>query len=133
VPANDRDDPNKGDKAAAWKNCRAEGWCDLLLYQFEVGDPYIHPEDAAPNYTGHPGALGRWYEVAVRLGDDPWSAASANNDRHGWVQAPLVAFEFIYDTYWARDPRATEAYAVEFCRKALDIGGWGCGSASYRR
>jgi hypothetical protein len=46
---------------------------------------------------------------------------------------PIVAFEFIYDRYWARDPRATEAYAVQFCRRALAIGGWGCGSASYRR
>jgi hypothetical protein len=133
VPTSDLDDPNRGDKAAAWKNCRAEGWCDLLLYQFDVGDAYLHPEEAEPNYTGHPGALGRWFEVAVRLGDDPWSAKSASGDRHGWVQVPIVAFEFIYDTYWSRDPRATEAYAVEFCHKVLEIGGWGCGSASYRR
>jgi hypothetical protein len=133
VPSNDADDPNRGDSAAAWKQCRAEGWCDLLLYQFDVGDAYLHPEDADPNYTGHPGALGPWYEIAVRLGDDPRSAASAQGNRHGWVQAPIVAFEFIYDTYWSRDPRATEAYAVQFCRRALAIGGWGCGSASYRR
>lgn len=133
VPPEDRDDPNRGDRMAAWKNCRAEGWCDLFLYQFEVGAAYLHPEDADPHYTGYPGALGRWYEVAVRLGDDPWSAATARGDRHGWVQLPIVAFEFVYDTYWGRDPRATEAYAVEFCRKALAIGGWGCGSASYRR
>jgi serine/threonine protein kinase len=28
--------------------------------------------------------------------------------------------------------RSDEAYGLACCRKALEIGGWGCGSASYR-
>ena len=33
---------------------------------------------------------------------------------------------------WNRDPKATEAYAVQFCQRALALGGRGCGSASWR-
>ena len=127
------DDPNRGNEPAAWDNMlKLQGaWADVLLFQFDVGNAYLNP-DSEPNYTGQPGALGRYWEVAVRLGNDPWSVASAKGNRHGWVQSNLIAFEFIYDTYWNRGG-ATEAYAVEFCKRALAIGGWGCGSASYRR
>jgi hypothetical protein len=133
-------DPNHGDPIASWVNARREGWADVLYYQFDTGRPYLSPESLPPDPASKQrGAMQRWWEVAVRLGDDPWSratslAAHPNGDHFGWpVQVPIVAFEFIYDTYWKRDPKATEAYAVEWCKQALAIGGWGCGSASYRR
>ena len=123
------DDPFLGSEPGFWQQCRTAGWCDGLLYQFDVGGPYLRPQDY-PNYTGHPGAFGRYWEIAVRLGNDPWSTATAGGNRHGWVQADLLAFEHIYDAYWGR---SDEAYGIAFCRAALTIGGWGCGSASIRR
>lgn len=123
------DDPFIGSEPGFWSKCRADGWCDGLLFQFEAGDPYTNPA-AHPNYTGQPGALGRYWEVIVRLGNDPQSAATAGGNRHGWVQADVLAFEFIYDAY---NNRSTEAYGVDWCKRALAIGGWGCGSGSYRR
>jgi hypothetical protein len=119
----------RGGGPALWTECLREGWCDGLLYQFESGGAYLMPA-AHPNYTGHAGALGRYFEVAIRLGNDPQSAATAAGNRHGWPQADLLAFEFIFDAY---NNRSDEAYSIEWCKKALAIGGWGCGSASWRR
>jgi hypothetical protein len=124
------DDPYRGDEIRFWRDARAEGIVDGLLYQFEVGDPYLNA-DAYPCYGGpFPGALCRWWEVVARLGADPWSTATAGGDRHGWPQADVLAFEFIYDAYYGR---STEAAGIAWCQRALAIGGWGCGSASYRR
>jgi len=123
------DDPYGGSEPAFWATCRREGWCDGLLYQFADGPEYLEP-DRHPNYTQAPGALGRWWEVVVRLGNDPRSEATAQGNRHGWVQVDLLAFEHVFDAY---NNRSTEAYAIEFCKRALTYGGWGCGSASYRR
>jgi len=123
------DDPNAGAGPAAWTRCLRDGWCDGLLFQFESGERYLRPA-GHPTYTGHAGALGRYWEVAVRLGNDPWSAATAAGNRRGWPQADLLAFEFIFDSY---NNRSNEAYDVEWCRRALALGGWGCGSASWRR
>jgi hypothetical protein len=131
------DDPYRGSKPGFWASCRAEGWCDALYYQFETGRKYTSPQ-SQPNYTGHDGAMGRWWEVVVRLGDDPWSAKTSGGNRHGWVQVPVIAFEFIYDGYHTA-PGGTiggvppDEYAIEWCKRALALGGWGCGSASYRR
>lgn len=125
------DDPIRGNEPNFWRVCRAEGWCDGLLFQFAAGDTYVHPEKY-PNYTGQPGALGRWWEIVVRLGNDPVSEATAGGNRHGWVQADVLAFENIYDSYNG-NAEAGEQYAIEFCKRALAVGGWGCGSASYRR
>jgi hypothetical protein len=131
------DDPFKGQKPDFWVACKAEGWCDGLLFQFADGDAYLHP-DRHTNYTGKPGALGRYYEVVARLGNDPRSTATAAGNRHGWPQVDVIAFEFIYDAYHAPPGRSFDGkppaeYAIEFCKRALEIGGWGCGSASYRR
>ncbi len=131
------DDPFGGSKPGFWKSCRAEGWCDALYYQFETGRKYTDPR-RYPTYTGYDGAMGRWWEVVVRLGDDPWSARTSGGNRHGWVQVPVIAFEFIYDGYHT-PPGGTigglppDQYAIEWCKQALALGGWGCGSASYRR
>ena len=122
------DDPAGGAGPVAWNRCLRDGWCDGLLFQFESGPRYLEPEDH-PNYTGLPGALGRYLEVAVRLGNDPRSTARAGH-RRGWPQVDVLAFEFIFDAY---HNRSDEAYSVDWCRKALAIGGWGCGSASWRR
>ena len=99
------------------------------LFEFAAGQPYLRPE-AHPNYTKFPGALGRYWEIVVRLGNDPQSIATAAGDRHGWPQADLLAFEFIFDAY---QNKSDEAYSVTWCKQALAIGGWGCGSASWRR
>jgi hypothetical protein len=122
------DDPI-GSGPGAWHRCLRDRWCDGLLYQFESGGPYLEPA-AHPNYTGLPGALGRYWEVTVRLGNDPVAAATARGDRHGWPQVDVLAFEFIFDAY---NDRSDEAYSIEWCKKALRVGGWGCGSASWRR
>ncbi|MCC7416063.1 MAG: hypothetical protein IT176_02905 [Acidobacteria bacterium] len=124
------DDPNGGNKLRAWQRCTADGWCDGLLYQFGVGAEYLQPL-SHPNYTGHPGALGRYFEVVVRLANDPEAAAArAGAGAPQWASVDLLAFEFIYDAY---NNRSDEAYGLQWCRQALAIGGWGCGSASYRR
>lgn len=127
------DDPFQGSEPGFWDACRAAGYCDGLLYQFNAGDPYLNPH-AYPNYTGHDGALGRWWEIVIRTGNDPTSIATlareGGNNRRGWRQFDLVAFEHIYDAY---NGRSTEAYGIDWCRQALAIGGWGCGSASYRQ
>jgi hypothetical protein len=126
------DDPYRGNELAPWVTCVADGWCDGILYQFHVGDEYLNP-DNHPNYTGQPGALGRFFEIAVRMGRDPWSIASKRGSDPRWPLnggVDVLAFEFIYDAY---NGRSTEAYGIEFCKRALAIGGWGCGSASYRR
>jgi len=100
-----------------------------LLFQFDSGARYLEPA-SHPNYTGLPGALGRYWEVITRLGNDPQAAAKAAGNRRGWPQVDVVAFEFIFDAY---HNRSDEAYSIDWCRKALAIGGWGCGSASWRR
>ncbi len=123
------DDPNGGSGSVAWSRCLRDGWCDGLLFEFEAGERYLKPE-ASPNYTGFPGAFGRYWELIVRLGNDPQSVATAAGKRHGWPQVDVLAFEFILDAY---NNRSDEAYSVEWCKKALAIGGWGCGSASWRR
>ena len=123
------DDPNGGNGVMAWSRCLRDGWCDGLLFEFEAGAGYLKPA-ARPNYTGFPGALGRYWEVVVRLGNDPRSIATAAGNRHGWPQADVLAFEFILDAY---NNRSDEAYSVAWCKQALAIGGWGCGSASWRR
>jgi len=123
------DDPNGGNGLMAWSRCLRDGWCDGLLFEFEAGARYLKPA-AHPNYTGFPGALGRYWEVVVRLGNDPRSIATAAGNRHGWPQADVLAFEFILDAY---NNRSDEAYSVAWCKQALAIGGWGCGSASWRR
>jgi hypothetical protein len=125
----ERDDSTDGSGPVAWRRCLHEGWCDGLLFQFESGAQYLKPADY-PNYTGHAGALGRYWEVIVRLGNDPQSIRTAGGDHHGWPQADVLAFEFIFDAY---NDRSDEAYAIDWCRRALAIGGWGCGSASWRR
>ena len=125
VDERDADDPNRGNEINAWHNCRAEGWCDLFLYQFDVGSSYLYPSPGND-------AMERWVEIVERLGDDPRSLVTSGGDRHTWPQVPVVADEFIYDAYWARDPKANEAYAIEWCKRALAFGGWGCGSASWR-
>lgn len=122
------DDQFRGSEPGFWQACRARGICDGLLYQANSGDEYTNP-DAHPNYTGHPGAFGRWFEVVTRLGNDPRSQVSSGGDRHGWVQADVIMFEHIYDAY---NNRSTEAYGISFCQQALRLGGWACGSASYR-
>lgn len=143
-PANDLDDPARGNEPGGWVYITDNGLADEFLYQVEDGSAYLWydtwPANAdAPPSVDTRGALGRWWDIAVRLGDDPWSAQTACAapgfcGRRGWRQVAVKVWEFIYDAYWGRDPaRATEAYAVEFCKKALAIGGWGCGSASYRR
>ena len=123
------DDPSGGSGATAWTRCRRDGWCDGLLFEFEAGGSYLKPE-AAPNYTGFAGALGRYWELVVRLGNDPRSAATAAGRRHGWPQVDVLAFEFILDAYnnWS-----DEVYSIEWCKRVLAIGGGGCGSASWRR
>jgi hypothetical protein len=123
------DDPTGGPGPAAWIRCLRDGWCDGLLFQFDSGARYLEPA-SHPNYTGLAGALGRYWEVAVRVGNDPVSAMTAAGARHGWPQVDLLAFEFIFDAY---NNRSDEAYGLEWCRKAMAIGGWGCGSASWRR
>jgi hypothetical protein len=123
------DDPNRGQAAMAWIRCLRDGWCDGLLFEFETGDQYLNPA-AHPTYTGLRGALGRYWEIVVRLGNDPRSIATAAGNRHGWPQADVLAFEFIYDAY---NNRSDEAYGVAWCKQALAIGGWGCGSGSWRR
>jgi|GEM_PF-3999286 len=126
APSNDADDPNRGNEISAWWNCLREGWCDGFFYQFDVGSSYLYPSPGDD-------AMERWVEIVERLGDDPWSLATSKGNRHGWPQVPVIAFEFIYDTYWNRDPKATEAYQIEWCKRALQLGGRGCGSASVRR
>jgi hypothetical protein len=127
------DDPYRGNELAPWVTCVADRTCDGIAYQFKDGDVYTNP-DAHPNYTGHPGALGRYFEIVVRMGRDPWSLATyrpgvdARWPLNGGVD--VLAFENIYDAY---NDRSTEAYGIEFCKRALAIGGWGCGSASWRR
>ena len=124
------DDPNGGNKTRAWERCVADGWCDGLLYQFGVGDEYLNPANH-PNYTGHDGAMGRYLEVVVRLANDPHAQATrAKGKSPRWAAIDVLAFEFIYDAY---NNRSDEARGVDWCRQALAIGGWGCGSASYRR
>src|SRR4051794_38382701 len=123
------DDPNGGSGSVAWSRCLRDGWCDGLLFEFEAGERYLKPA-AYPNYTGFPGAFGRYWELIVRLGNDPQSVATAAGKRRGWPQVDVLAFEFILDAY---NNRSDEAYSVEWCKKALAIGGWGCGSASWRR
>ena len=123
------DDPNRGKEPVAWIRCLRDGWCDGILFAFEAGDQYLNPA-AHPNYTGFPGALGRYWEIVVRLGNDPQSIATAAGNRHGWPQVDVLAFEFIYDAY---NNRSDEAYSVAWCKQALSIGGWGCGSGSWRR
>jgi hypothetical protein len=124
------DDPNGGDKMRAWARCVADGWCDGLLYQFAVGDEYLNPQNH-PNYTGHAGAMGRYLEVVVRLANDPRAQTTrAGGSFPRWASVDVLAFEFIYDAY---NNRSDEARGVQWCKQALAIGGWGCGSASYRR
>lgn len=126
------DDPYRGNELAPWVKCVAEGWCDGILYQFHVGDEYLNP-DTHPNYTPAPGALGRFFEIVVRMGRDPWSIASKRGSDPRWPLnggVDVLAFEFIYDAY---NGRSTEAYGIAFCQRALAFGGWGCGSASWRR
>jgi hypothetical protein len=123
------DDPNRGSGAVAWSRCLRAGWCDGLLFEFAAGGPYVKPR-SHPNYTKFPGALGRYWEMVVRLGNDPQSIATAAGDRHAWPQADVLAFEFIFDAY---NNKSDEAYSVAWCKQALAIGGWGCGSASWRR
>jgi hypothetical protein len=123
------DDPNGGAGPASWTRCLSDRWCDGLLFQFESGARFLKP-GGHPNYTPHAGALGRYWEVIVRLGNDPQAVQTAKGDRHGWPQADVLAFEFIFDSY---NNRSDESYAVEWCKRALAIGGWGCGSASWRR
>ena len=122
------DDPNRGKGHVAWSRCLREGWCDGLLFEFSSGEPYVKPA-AHPNYTGFAGALGRYWEALVRLGNDPKSIATAAGNRHGWPQADVLAFEFIFDAY---NNKSDEAYSIEWCKQALAIGGGGCGSASWR-
>jgi hypothetical protein len=133
----EQDDPFRGYKPDFWVACKAEGWCDGLLYQFAPGGPYLNPA-AHQNYTGHAGALGRYFEVVTRLGNDPQSVKTAAGNRHGWPQVDVIAFEFIYDAYNVPpgrqfDGKTPAQYAIEFCKRALALGGWGCGSASWRR
>jgi len=124
------DDPNRGNEPKAWERCTAAGWCDGLLFQIEAGDVFLNPH-AYPNYTGFDGWAGRYWEIAVRLGNDPWSQASSGGNHHGWVrQVDLIAFEFIYDRFHNRTDEAT---LIKRCQEALAIGGWSCGSASWRR
>jgi len=126
APSNDADDPNQGNELVAWHNCRKEGWCDMFLYQLGWNSSYLYP-------TPGNDAIERWVEIVERLGDDPWSLATSRGNRHGWPQVPVILFEFIYDAYWQTDPKATEAYGIDWCKRALAFGGWGCGSASVRR
>jgi len=123
------DDPNQGSEPGSWWSCVRAGWCDGFLYQMAAGDAYLNP-DAYPNYTGYPGALGRWWEIVVRLGNDPQSLATAGRLDYGWPKVDLINFEHIYDGY---NGRSDEAYGIAFCKRALELGGWGCGSGSYRR
>lgn len=124
------DDPNHGNKLRAWDRCVVDGWCDGLLYQFGVGDEYLNPT-RHPNYTGRDGAMGRYFEVVVRLANDPRATITrAGGDYARWPPVDVLAFEFIYDAY---NKRSDEAYSLAWCRQALAVGGWGCGSASYRR
>ena len=137
VPSNDADDPNKGNETAAWTNCRAEGWCDLFLFQGAWRGEYLYPESYPLDATtGQRAWASRWWEIVVRLGDDPQSLATsrAQGDHHGWPQVPLILFELgIYDTYWMTDPKATEQLAIERCKEGMALGGWGCGSGSWRQ
>lgn len=136
------DDPYGGNELEFWRACRRENWCDVFLFQFNVdGTAYswfdTHPPaaDALAQGVDARGALDRWWHIVVRLGDDPWSERSRGSyTRRGWPPVPVIAYEHIYGHYWNQDPaRLTEAFTVEFCKRALAIGGWGCGSASYRR
>jgi hypothetical protein len=124
------DDPNHGNELAAWWSCTRAGWCDGLLYQMTAGDTYVHP-DNYPGYNGQAGPFTRWKEIVERLGNDPRSAATSGGDRHGWPQVDVLNFEHIYDAYTS--DTTDEAYAIAFCQRALELGGWGCGSASFRR
>lgn len=125
------DDPNHGDRIEAWHRCRREQWCDGLLFQFQAGEPYLRADRTPgnPDTGGHRGAMGRWWEVVKRLGNDPRASHTSQGNRHGWPQVDVIAFEHIHDAHWGR---SDEAYGLAWCRKALEIGGWGCGSASYR-
>lgn len=143
-PSNDIDDPARGSEPGAWPYMLNRGLVDEFLYQFDTGGQFMYwptypaNADAAPGQDTR-GALGRWWDIVVRLGDDPWSrdtacAASGFCGRRGWRQVPIKAWEFIYDRYWDRDPATvTEDFQNAFCRKALALGAWGCGSASVRR
>lgn len=137
--ASDADDPARGNEIGAWVWMRERGLVDVFYYQFEAGDEYAnldaYPSD--PENGGQKGAARRWWEIVVRLADDPWANATMrqshpNGDHFGWpVQVPVIAFEFIYDFYWNRGP--DEALQIKRCQHFLALGGWGCGSASYRR
>jgi hypothetical protein len=132
------DDPFLGSEPGFWTTCRAEGYCDGLMFQFNAGHEYTDPR-SYPNYTGQNGAMGRWWELVVRLCNDPRAAATSGGNRHGWPQADCLAFENIYDGYNTPPGRALVGdqspadYAIDWCKRALALGGWGCGSASWRR
>ena len=110
----------------------SDPWFSGTCFRGGWGLQYLNP-DAHPNYTGQPGALGRYFEIAVRMGRDDWSKASKRNSDPRWPLnggVDVLAFEFIYDAY---NNRSTEAYGIAWCKRALAIGGWGCGSGSWRR
>ena len=46
---------------------------------------------------------------------------------------PATFRAFLVDIRRHVNNRSDEAYSQQWCRQALAIGGWGCGSASYRR
>ena len=140
----DADDPARGNEPGAWAYMRDQGLVDEFLYQFDFGGEWMYAASYPSNPEAAPtldtrGALSRYWDIVVRLGDDPWSLATACATpgycgRRGWRQVPVVAWEAIYDRYWDRDPATvTEAYQNEMCRKALALGGWHCGFASVRR
>lgn len=143
-PDNDLDDPVRGNEPNAWPYMLDRGMVDEFLYQFNYDgefrywSTYPRNEDAAA-WQETRGALGRWWDIVVRLGDDPWSQQTACAvpgfcGRRGWRQVPVKAWEFIYDFYWDRDPSTVnEEFLKDFCRRALALGAWGCGSASVRR
>jgi len=141
-PPDDADDPAKGSEPGAWVYMLDHGLVDEFLYQVDYDNIFRYWQTYPPNPDALPsqdtrGALSRWWDIVVRLGDDPWSTDTACSTpgfcgRRGWRQVPIKAWEFIYDRYWNNAP-VTEEFLNDFCRKALALGGWGCGSASIRR
>jgi len=142
-PANDADDPVRGNEPNSWVYMLDRGLADEFLYQMDFDRQFRDWQDYPPNPDALPtqdtrGALSRWWDIVVRLGDDPWSTGTACAtpgycERRGWRQVPVKAWEFIYDFYWNRDPKVDEAFLKDYCQHALALGGWGCGSASVRR
>jgi len=130
VPPADAADPAHGNEIEGWTYMLSRGIADVFLFQVLSGDPYVRMDAYPPGQ----GSIERVIEVCVRLCDDPvaeQTRAQMNENRHGWPAVPVLWWEFVYDYYWNKGP--DDAMQVRRCQQFLDVGGWGCGSASYRR